>query len=205
MIRITGGAFKGRLIKAPKGDQTRPTQSRLRQALFNSLQNVVEGARVLDLFSGSGALAFEALSWGAASAVLVDSSRPAQKILEENIHAFHLESQVQVLGGSVFEVLGLILEKGPYDLIFADPPYAGDWTHRLLLELPWEKILAEGGTFCLEWGVQQSKTKALPEELPFLFKVREKIYGESALTSYRRKSPHAHDSTPKDLEKTPSD
>lgn len=184
------------MIKAPKGDLTRPTQSRLRQALFNSLQNVVAGARVLDLFSGSGALSFEALSWGAASAVLVDSSRQAQKVLEENIQALHLESQVSILGGSVFEVLGQILEKGPYDLVFADPPYAGDWTQRLLLALPWEMILAEGGTFCLEWGVQQSKTKALPEELPFLFKIRERIYGESALTSYRRKSPHTHESHP---------
>ncbi|MGZ3709275.1 MAG: RsmD family RNA methyltransferase [Bdellovibrionota bacterium] len=72
------------------------------------------------------------------------------------------------------------------DLVFADPPYEEGWETRLLGELPWEKLLREGGLFCLEWGVTKSEVSELPESAPFLVKIREKIYGDSVLTTYRR-------------------
>src|SRR4051812_18174623 len=84
MLRITGGEFRGRSLHAPKGDHTRPTQSKLRQALFNSLQASLPDARVLDLFAGSGALGFEALSRGAAHVHFIESARPVAKLIEKN-------------------------------------------------------------------------------------------------------------------------
>lgn len=187
-MKLTGGTHRGRILHAPSDDRTRPTQAKLRQALFNSLQMIIPEARVLDLFSGSGALAFEALSRGASHAVAVESSRAAAQIIRKNADALGVQGSFVLFEEPVERVWPKLGKHAPFDVIFADPPYAGGWETRLLAELPWEELLAEEGTFCLEWGKQKSKVESLPEELPFLVKVREKIYGESVLTTYRKKT-----------------
>lgn len=173
------------MIHTPKDLRTRPTQARLRQALFNSLQNVVPEARVLDLFAGSGALGFEALSRGAASVVFVETGRQALKLIERNAQELAVSDRVEVLSESVDVAWKRLASRGAaFDVILADPPYAEGWEMRLLNELPWRELLAPGGVFCVEWGTQKSQVSELPERAGNLVKIREKNYGDSVLTTY---------------------
>jgi len=195
MLRITGGEFRGRNIQAPANLKTRPTQARLRQALFNSLQtSITDESRILDLFAGSGALGFEALSRGASFAVFVEEDRQAVKLIEKNAATLGVADRTKVICDSVANFRKLLPsikfdgKQAVFDLIFADPPYAKGWETKLIEELPWDEILSADGRFSLEWGLLKSKVSELPEVTSFLVKVREKIYGESVLTTYGRNS-----------------
>jgi len=188
MLRITGGEFRGRMIRTPRGAEiTRPTQARLRQALLNSIQMRIPGARVLDLFAGSGSLAIEALSRGAAAAVCVENHKQVIAVLEQNRDELRLGKRLRVIASSVESAWSRVVSEGPYDIIFADPPYAAGWEQKLLDSAPWRELLTADSLFCLEWGAKKSESKELPEQVAggFLFKVREKIYSESILTTYR--------------------
>ncbi|MEK6578675.1 MAG: 16S rRNA (guanine(966)-N(2))-methyltransferase RsmD [Bdellovibrionota bacterium] len=188
MLRLTGGEFRGRLIKTPPNLKTRPTQARLRQALFNSIQTFVGESRVLDLFSGSGALGFEALSRGALEVVFIEDSRQAITLILENARSLGVSDRIKLITESVDQAWETLAKMGPFDVVLADPPYSAHWEKRLLGEAPWQRLLAPDGLFCLEWGRVKSKEEVMPDELPFLVKVREKIYGDSVLTTYRKKS-----------------
>jgi 16S rRNA (guanine966-N2)-methyltransferase len=189
MLRITSGEFRGRLLKSPKGLLTRPTQARLRQALFNSIQTTIPEAKVLDLFAGSGALGFESLSRGASFVTFVENSRAAIKTIGENARELKVLDRIEILSESVDKVTAQLLGKrSPFDVVLADPPYVDGWEMKMLEELkwPWEELLSEGGMFCLEWGNQKSQVDSLPDKTGFLVKVREKNYGDSVLTTYTR-------------------
>lgn len=124
-MRITGGLFRSRALKAPRGTATRPTSDRVREALFSMLvasELLGEHVRVLDLYAGTGALAFEALSRGAASAVLVESGREAVAIIRQNARALGLESRVTLFDAKVERALARI--DGRFGVVFLDPPYA---------------------------------------------------------------------------------
>ncbi len=194
MLRLTGGEFNGRTIQAPKDLKTRPSQAKLRQALFNSLQFVIPHARVLDLFAGSGALGFEALSRGAAHVTFVESSKPAIAVLQKNIAALGVADRVRVVDEPVEKALPKLGKPGgAFDVVLADPPYSAGWELKLLegkgSGARWEELLSPEGNFCLEWGAVKSIFEDLPDEFPFLVKVREKNYGDSVLSTYRRRSP----------------
>ena len=191
MLRITGGEFRGRLLRTPPGaGVVRPTQARLRQALFNSIQAQVPDARVLDLFAGSGSLAFEALSRGATRAVAVEAHKGVLAVLERNRAELEVEKRLRIINAPVEKSWGRIVSEGPFEVILIDPPYADGWEKRILEEAPWTELVAPGGVVCLEWGSRKSEAKELPEVVAggLLVKVREKIYGESILTTYARPS-----------------
>lgn len=183
MIRLTGGVHRGRNLKVPAGQKTRPTQARVRQAWLNSIQFFVPDAKVLDLFSGSGALGFEALSRGAESVIFVESQREAIQCLKINAAELGVESQIQIFQQDVWSWL-----KTPpsfsFDLIFADPPYSKGYEERLLLQCPWRQLLAPSGRFCLEWSPQKGAQTELPQSAGGLVKLREKSYGETVLSTY---------------------
>lgn len=123
-MHIIAGLFKNRTIASPKGMVTRPTSSRLREALFNICQNDVEGARFLDLFAGSGAMGLEALSRGAIAATFIDNNRESIRCIQKNIDQFQLKDSSQTLQGDVFQSLKNLCHGGLlFDLIYADPPY----------------------------------------------------------------------------------
>ncbi|PPK98548.1 16S rRNA (guanine966-N2)-methyltransferase [Kineococcus xinjiangensis] len=123
MTRIVAGAAGGRTLRVPPGAGTRPTSDRVREALFSRLEalDVVDGARVLDLYAGSGALGLEAVSRGAASAVLVESARAAAAVARANAAALGLP-EVRVVADRVERYLAAASPAG-FDLVFADPPY----------------------------------------------------------------------------------
>jgi 16S rRNA (guanine966-N2)-methyltransferase len=130
-MRITGGQLRSRALKAPKGTLTRPTSDRVREALFNILSDECAGARVLDLYAGTGALGLEAISRGAVAAVFVERSKEALAVLKSNVAALGLEKQTRIVALPVeraARALGMGTGTGTgteqFDLVFADPPYA---------------------------------------------------------------------------------
>ncbi|MGI5144889.1 16S rRNA (guanine(966)-N(2))-methyltransferase RsmD [Plantactinospora sp. CA-294935] len=132
MTRIVAGVLGGRRISAPPGGRTRPTSDRVREALFSAIEASTElaGARFADLYAGSGAVGLEALSRGAVQVLLVESDPRAARTIRENLAALRSTPASPVAGtarlvtGKVGQVLGAPPEGGPYDVVFADPPYA---------------------------------------------------------------------------------
>lgn len=160
-MRIIAGKFKNRLIKSPKGTATRPTTERLREAVFNICQADIEGARFLDLFAGSGAMGFEALSRGAKEAVFLDRDRESVRCIQENIKALGLETQTKVLSGDFIKLLnGIARHLEQFEVIYADPPYKAEnvganservpYSLQLLHLLDQLPLLAPQGYFFLE-------------------------------------------------------
>jgi 16S rRNA (guanine966-N2)-methyltransferase len=143
-MRVIGGQWGGRRLQAPAGAATRPTSDRVREALFSILGERVDGARVLDLFAGSGALGIEALSRGAAEATFVDSSPGAVKAVNANLQALGAEAEVRRADARVF-LRGASGAGRHYDLVFLDPPYrlAERLGRELSEALP--AVLAPGG------------------------------------------------------------
>lgn len=173
------------MLRTPNDLKTRPTQAKLRQALFNSIQAYIPDANVLDLFSGSGALGFEALSRGAQRVVFVESAASVAKFIQKNAETLSASDRIQICIGKAETLVEKLSVQGPFDLIFADPPYAGGYEEKLLFHFPWKQLLSPSGLFCLEWGPRQANIKELPDSVPFLVKVREKDYGDSRLTTYQ--------------------
>ena len=126
MTRIIAGAHGGRRLVAPSGALTRPTSDRVREALFSALDSMTDlsGARFADLFAGSGAVGLEALSRGAGHALLVESDARAARTIRDNIVALRVGSAARLVTGRVAQVLAAPPDGGPYDLVFADPPYS---------------------------------------------------------------------------------
>ena len=124
-----------------------------------------------------------AFSRGAASAVLVEKSRTAVELIRANAAMLRCADRIRVVSGDVKDAWSAVLQAGPFDLVLADPPYAGGHELKLLESDLWPRLLGEGGVFCLEWGRQKSTVSEVPDETPFLVKVREKTYGDSVLTT----------------------
>jgi 16S rRNA (guanine966-N2)-methyltransferase len=122
-MRIIAGTHKGRTLKAPKWDGLRPTSDKLRETLFNILAPRVDGARVLDVFAGTGAVALEALSRGAAAATCVEGDRRAVKLIEENSARCGEQNRCIIIRDTVERALQRPLPGGPFDIIVLDPPY----------------------------------------------------------------------------------
>jgi 16S rRNA (guanine966-N2)-methyltransferase len=126
MTRIIAGAHGGRRLAAPAGSLTRPTSDRVREAFFSALETMVDltGTRFVDLYAGSGAVGLEALSRGASHTLLVESEAKAARVIRDNIVALRAGAAARLITGKVAAVLAAEPEDGPYDVVFADPPYA---------------------------------------------------------------------------------
>ncbi len=157
-MRITGGNAARRILKVPKGLDVRPTPDLVKQAVFNSLGARVGGARVLELFAGSGALSLECLSRGAAAAVCVEKSHRHAEFIRSNARGAGFEEKLEVRTQDVFPAMNQLAESGrQFDLILADPPYGDKNVNRRstsfaqqLLDHPsLPKLLAPDGRFVL--------------------------------------------------------
>ncbi|HET6837074.1 MAG TPA: 16S rRNA (guanine(966)-N(2))-methyltransferase RsmD [Gemmatimonadales bacterium] len=130
-MRIVGGQFGGRRLIVPKDARVRPTADRVREAWMSILGDRLVGARVLDLFAGSGALGLEALSRGAHSATFVELNPPSLKALDQNIAALAVQDAVTVHRADAMRFAGQLPE-GAYDVVLADPPYTIDYAVQLV-------------------------------------------------------------------------
>ena len=181
MTRIVAGSARGRRIAVPPGTATRPTSSRAREGLFSALGSLVgpfAGLRFLDLYAGSGAVGLEALSRGAAHALLVDSDRRAADVAAGNARALGLTGAV-VRTGSVASLVAAPPAGGPYDIAFLDPPYAvtDDEVRTVLTALLEGGWLAEGAVVVVERASRGGLFR-WPEGL---VADRERRYGEGTL------------------------
>ena len=183
MLRITSGLHRGRLIQSVPGHQTRPTSERLRQAWLNSLQMDLPDARILDLFSGSGALGLEALSRGASYVIFVEENSKAANVIKLNAKALGLDEQCEVLIKPAEKCFHYFIDQPPFDLVFMDPPYHQGFEEKILGEWPWGEILVEGGRLCIESAYRKEGGFVPPVSLEI---TRDERYGDSQLTFYTR-------------------
>jgi 16S rRNA (guanine966-N2)-methyltransferase len=175
-VRIVAGRWGGRRLTTPRGTAVRPTADRVREALFSILGGAVEGARVLDLFAGSGALAIEALSRGAASALLVERDPRAVAVIRANLEALGLAApEATVVAGPARTALRSASGRGDtYDLIFLDPPYRSAPELGRDLSAALEPLLSSGGRV-----VSESDRRApLALDLPL---THERRYGDTLI------------------------
>ena len=179
-MRVIAGELKGQRLVAPRGHRVRPTSDRVREATFSALGERVSGARVLDLFCGTGALAIEALSRGAAGAVLVDRDTRAAL---GNVERLGLRDRVELVradAGRWLEARAGEPESPRFDLIFVDAPYR--LAHRVgqELETGLPLILAEDGRAIVESGARR------PLRLASLERLRQRRYGAADVSIYAR-------------------
>jgi len=183
-MRITSGEFRGRPLSVPPGDDVRPTQDRVREALFSILGDCVRGAVFLDLFAGSGAVGLEAISRGAARAVFVEREQRPIAFLSSNIERLKASSRCEIHRSDVLAWLSSPVRVG-FDIVFADPPYAlGD--EGVYVDLL--RLLADGDR--LRPGalfVAEMTSRRVCEESPAWELLRDRVYGQSRLAVYRRK------------------
>ncbi len=176
-MRIIAGAFKGRTLQAPTWEGVRPTSDRLRETLFNVLAPRIEGARVLDVCAGTGAVGLEALSRGAGWVTFVEQDRRAVALIEANLR------KCQVSGGYTIDrrdalARAAVFTGGPFDVVFLDPPYA-----QRSLD-PWLQLaathVAMGGVVVLEHATR----RVAPEAAAGLVRTRTLAQGDSTLSFY---------------------
>lgn len=180
-MRITGGEFSGRVIKAPTGLKTRPTSDRVRAAMFNILahhnwglkRETLQDAIVLDAFAGSGALGLEALSWGAATATFWDHDRNALKIIEDNVTSLGLKPRSQIFAADALQPRPAT---DAADLIFLDPPYRQDFVSKSLAALHAKGWIAPDALIVAETAKAESLN--LPDEFSLLLT---RVYGDTAV------------------------
>lgn len=150
-MRIITGSARGTKLLTLDGDEvTRPTTERVKEALFSMIQFDIEGRRVLDLFAGSGQLGLEALSRGAASAVLSDVSRDACEIIKKNAQKTKLYEKTRVLNTDYKAVIRGFQGREKFDIVFLDPPYAGELVEDALARLVRSDLLSEGAIVVCE-------------------------------------------------------
>ena len=176
-MRIITGSARGKRLQTPEGLHTRPTSDRVKQSVFNIIQFDIEGRKILDLFGGSGQLGLEAMSRGAASCVIVDGDRAAQKAIEANIKNCGFDRNCQLIKGDSFTFLQR-QKKDSYHLIFLDPPYGGELLNRAIAEICRIDILAEGGIMVCE---SASVDVVAPVQAPYRV-VKQYRYGHTDLT-----------------------
>ncbi len=177
-MRIIAGSERGRRLESPEGRTARPTLDRVRENLFNILMPRLENALFLDLFAGTGAIGLEALSRGAARAVFVESDDQMLAVLRRNMALCKFEDRAAVYRLRL--PMGMSVLGGPYDLVFADPPWNHTGYGELLETLSREGLVREGG-----WIVLESAAKTPPPETGGPWTAfRRKQYGETMLTFY---------------------
>lgn len=184
-MRIIAGSAKGSQIFTPKGQDTRPTQDRVRESLFNILHRDIIHARVLDLFAGSGALSLESISRGAEYAVAVDCAREAARCIRRNVEKLGFTEKMKVLQCDFqMAISKLKQEKMPFDLVFLDPPYRMVETGEICRQLMEAELLSNGALVVVEH--HKGKMPVLGEALA-LRTLRS--YGDTEISFFDYKQP----------------
>lgn len=181
MLRIITGSARGCKLKQVPGDTTRPTRDMVKQALFNVIQFDIEGRTVLDLFAGTGQLGLEAVSRGAAKAVLVDHTPAAVRVIRENAEAAKLTDRVEIRQ-SDYKAFLQTARKKSFHLVFLDPPYQSGYLKRILNFIETFDIVADNGIIVCE----AKEDESMPEQLGRLRLQKAYHHGITTLFLYRR-------------------
>ncbi len=181
ILRVISGTAKGHKLKTPKGMNTRPTTDMIKESLFNILQSHIPGARVLDLFAGTGSLGIEALSRGASLAVFVDSRIDCVSIIRENLEHTKLTTKAEIYRSDWKNALLKLGNSRKFDVIFLDPPYHKNFLQQALNSLSINDIINDEGII----AVERSKSDKL-EIAQNLELIEDRLYGETALSFYKK-------------------
>lgn len=181
-MRVIAGKARGKRLKAPPGDTTRPVTDMIKEALFNVWNERLEGAAFLDLFAGSGSMGIEALSRGARSVIFIDNSAAAVGVIKDNLMNCKMTEGFEVYRNDVFRAINILQTRdSKFDLIYVDPPFTQEAIFdRVIKILDQAEILARNGIMV----IRTFRKKSLPECLDHLFEYRKKEYGESVLHYY---------------------
>ena len=183
-MRIIGGEHRGRKLKMPESREVRPTQDRIREALFNIIRVRIPEGRILDLYAGSGAFGIEALSRGAQLAVFVDNNSNCIGTIKANVSLLAEKANfAQVIKADAIRTISrLEKEDRKFDIVFLDPPYHKGLARNCLIKVDACDILSARGFAIAE----HFKKNVMPERIGMLYRFREKKYGDTALSFYRR-------------------
>ena len=184
-MRIIAGTLKGRVLKAPKGNRTRPTADRVKEALF-SILGVLDERNVLDLYAGTGALGIEALSRGARRAIFVEASHESMKCLMDNLRGLNLTDRSRAIHSPVERARNEIARNSPFDLVFCDPPWSKTvavW--ELLVKTEVAQYLAPEGLLVLEHPATEGVNTEHWRELGL---VLTRAWGDSAITILQKRA-----------------
>lgn len=162
-MRVIAGSRRSIPLKSVDGMATRPTQDRIKETLFNIIQNYVPGCRFLDLYAGSGQMAIEALSRGAGSAVLVDSGREPQKVITANLEKTRFTEEATLFTSAVLSYVGTASPNDPFDIIFMDPPYDLHEEKAVLAKISERGLLADRGLIIVEASLNNHFYEDLPQ------------------------------------------
>ena len=184
-MRVIGGNAKGRRLKVPKGQAVRPTSGRVKEALFNILPRDLSGIKVLDLFAGTGNVTIEAISRGAAEAILIDSSEKSAKVIRENLRRVRFTDQTRVWVIPVSRALRLLARRGEsFDMIFLDPPYQHNWVEACLKIISRGNLLRGSGTLIVEHSAREQ----VDAEYGSLVLQDRRNYGDTLLSFFKHKT-----------------
>ncbi len=182
-MRIISGTLKGRRLNSFKASHLRPTTDRVKEVIFNKLMGVVQGARVLDLFSGTGNLSFEAYSRGASEIIAVEKSPKSLKILEGNREALKVSNGFKVIAMDVFQFIKKSQEPA-FDLLLVDPPFTQKLAHQVMEELQHSSLHKQGSWVVIE----STKHEKIAESYGLLNLIDRKDYGDKFLSFFRHES-----------------
>ncbi len=181
-MRVISGNYRGRKLKSLNGDNTRPTSDKVKESIFNMIGPYFDGGMVLDLFSGSGSLAIEAVSRGMDYAICVDRHYQAIKVIQENIAITKEPNKFAAIKGDANKLLHrFAAEQNVFDLVFLDPPYADQAIVDQLTQMLKLGLLTKDARIVCE----TDKKIVLPETIGTLQQTRHQVYGLSAVTIYR--------------------
>lgn len=181
-MRIISGKYKGQHLVNFQADHIRPTTDRVKESLFNIIQSYIEGARVLDLFSGTGNLGLEACSRGAREVTFVEKNRKSIVILEQNIAKLKFKEPYQIIQKDVLRFLKEF-EGEPFDIIFADPPFTEEMAHDVIEAADSSRVFHPETLLMIESG----RREKILEDYPTLTRYDFREFGDKFLSFFRKK------------------
>jgi 16S rRNA (guanine966-N2)-methyltransferase len=183
-MRVIGGDARGRRLKVPKGRNVRPTAARVKEALFNILPRDLSGVKVLDLYAGTGNLTIEALSRGAAEAILIDSSAQSARAIRQNLCRLNLVARTKVWVTPVTRAARSLAQRGEtFDMIFLDPPYGQRLVEKTLRVIAEGGLLRESGILIAEHSIRDP----IEQSYGSLISHDQRRYGDTLLSFFKVK------------------
>jgi len=187
-MRIISGTSRGRKLVTPRNRSLRPTSDRVKESIFNTLQDKMAGKVVLDLFAGTGNLGIEALSRGAKKAIFVEKGRQALRLIQRNLTQFGLEERSEILPRDVKRAIGILKQRGEcFDLILMDPPYERGLIRKTLMELNSQQICHKDSVLVIE----HNRREPLPHVMDGWNIIRQRRMGDTVISFLAPQENHA--------------
>lgn len=180
-MRIIGGNAKNKKIMSQKGQMVRPTLARIKESLFEIIKPYIEDSIFLDLFSGTGSIALEALSRGAKRAVMIEKNNEALRIIIQNVESMNFSDKCRAYKNDAQRAIEILAKKNEsFDIIFLDPPYKEELCTIVIEKISKEKILKNGGIIIAEHHISEK----LADKIDEFNKIDERVYSGKVMTFY---------------------